>query len=163
MLEFFAREPGTLPLAEGTHLTPVPMDESVESLSAILLDDDYYRFIHAHKRMRNGVHVADEHCLIPLKARAWLDLRQRKAAGDIAVDSRHIKKHRGDVLRLLQLLTPGNTVAVAGRIAEDMTRFVAELAPELDAKLMKSFGLSRMSPDEALALLRATYVVDDTR
>ena len=161
VLEFFAREPGHLPLAEGAHLTPVPIDESVESLSAILLDDDYYRFIHRHKRMLNGVHVVNEHCLIPLKARAWLDLRERKAAGVAAVDSRNINKHRGDVLRLLQLLTPGNTVPVAGTIAADMTRFVAELAPELDANLMKSLGLARMSPNEALTLLRTTYGLDN--
>ena len=50
MLEFFAREPGGLPLADGAHLTPVPIDAEVVSLSAILLDPDYYGFIHAHTR-----------------------------------------------------------------------------------------------------------------
>lgn len=58
MLEFFAREPGCLPLAESSHLTPVPFDQQVESLSAILLEDDYYAFVHAHTRELAGVRIA---------------------------------------------------------------------------------------------------------
>ena len=57
MLEFFAREPGHLPLVEDSHLTPVPIDEAVVSLSAILLDSDYYTLIHAQKRELLGVPV----------------------------------------------------------------------------------------------------------
>lgn len=161
MLEFFARDPGFAPLAEGAHLTPVPLDETVESLSAILLDEDYYRFIHANKWMLAGVNVVNDHCLIPLKARAWLDLRDRKAAGDDAVDSKHIRKHRGDVLRLTQLLTAGSRVDLAASIAGDMRRFVSELAPELDATLMKSLGLPGQSPEETLNLLRTTFALND--
>lgn len=161
MLEFFAREPGFAPLAAGAHLTPVPIDEAVESLSAILLDADYYRFIHANKRMLAGVNVVNDRCLIPLKARAWLDLRDRKAAGDDSVDSKHIRKHRGDVLRLAQLLTAGSRVDLADSIARDMQRFTAELAPELDAALMKSLGLLEQPSEEILNLLRATFGLND--
>ncbi|MCB1744844.1 MAG: phosphoenolpyruvate carboxykinase (ATP), partial [Gammaproteobacteria bacterium] len=66
MLEFFAREPGRLPMAEGAHLTPVPIGEAVQSLSAILLDDEYYHFLHQHTRNLGGVRVVTEqawHCL----------------------------------------------------------------------------------------------------
>lgn len=156
MLEFFAREPGHLPLAEGSHLTPVPIDGSVESLSAILLDDDYYQFIHAHKQLRHGMHIVSEQCLIPLKARAWLDLNQRKTEGNDTVDSKHIRKHRGDVLRLAQLLTPGDAVDVPESIAADMRRFLDAVAPEIDANLMRSLGTG-MKPAEVLELLRAAF------
>jgi hypothetical protein len=47
MLEIFSRKPDTLILAEDSHLTPIPVEEDISSLSAILLDDDYYQFIHA--------------------------------------------------------------------------------------------------------------------
>jgi hypothetical protein len=40
MLELFCRAPDGIKLAEGSHLTPIPLDEAVASLSAILLDDD---------------------------------------------------------------------------------------------------------------------------
>jgi hypothetical protein len=44
MLELFSRKPDLLDLAEGSHLTPLPIDEEISSLSAILLDEDYYTF-----------------------------------------------------------------------------------------------------------------------
>ena len=45
MLELFCRAPDGIKLAEGSHLTPIPLEEAVASLSAILLDDEYYAFI----------------------------------------------------------------------------------------------------------------------
>ena len=45
MVELFARAPDGLQPAEGSQLTPIPLDEAVASLSAILLDDVYYAFI----------------------------------------------------------------------------------------------------------------------
>lgn len=45
MIELFTRKPGTIILPEGAVLSPFPMDEDVSSLSAILLDEDYYEFL----------------------------------------------------------------------------------------------------------------------
>jgi hypothetical protein len=36
MLELFARKPDMLDLTEGAYLTPIPVDEEISSLSAIL-------------------------------------------------------------------------------------------------------------------------------
>ena len=47
MLELFSRQPDVLQVAEGSHLTPLPVEEDASSLSAILLDNDYYNFIRA--------------------------------------------------------------------------------------------------------------------
>ena len=47
MVELFARAPDGLQPAEGSQLTPIPLDEAVSSLSAILLDEAYYAFIMA--------------------------------------------------------------------------------------------------------------------
>jgi hypothetical protein len=103
MLELFARVPDALrPLAEG-HLTPIPFDESVSSLSAILLDDDYYAFIMDGRREADGLSWVGEDRLIPLKAQAWLDMLGRKEKGD-QIDTKHIKKHLNDVMRLSALL-----------------------------------------------------------
>lgn len=136
MLEFFAREPGNLPLIGGAHLTPVPFEQQVESLSAILLDHDYYRFLHAHTRQMAGVRLVTEPALIALKARAWLDLTARKAADPGAVDSRHISKHRNDVLRLSQLLSPDDRIEAADTIRADIERFCREAFPEISEQLL---------------------------
>lgn len=158
MLEFFAREPGRLPLADDAHLTPVPIEASVESLSAILLDQDYYDFIHAHTRLIDGVHIVTEQGLIPLKARAWLDLSERKSADPASVDSKHISKHRNDVLRLSQLLVPGDSITLPDAIAADVKRFADAVAPELTPALLKSLEIEE-SGDARLMLLRAAYGV----
>ena len=73
MLELFSRTPDTLVLGDDSHLTPIPISKDVSSLSAILLDEDYYHFLHQHILKIDGVSVVDQECLIPLKARAWLD------------------------------------------------------------------------------------------
>lgn len=111
MLELFSRSPDNFELSENSHLTPIPAGEDVASLSAILLDEDYYKLIHEHKTVVNGVSLVNEVCLIPLKAYAWLDLSRRKDAGE-QVDSKSIKKHESDALRLSQLLPMNEQIAV---------------------------------------------------
>lgn len=68
LLELFCRAPEGIRLAEGSHLTPIPIDEAVASLSAILLDDAYYEFILAGRREGDGLPWVGEDRLIPLKA-----------------------------------------------------------------------------------------------
>lgn len=70
MLELFSRIPDNVNLNLGGHLTPIPIDEDMTSLSAILLDDNYYSLIHSSKRIMNGLPIVDVGHLIPLKARA---------------------------------------------------------------------------------------------
>lgn len=64
-------------------------EENISSLSAILLDDDYYEFLKQGKVTVDGVTVLDAAYLIPFKAKAWMDLTDRKAAGE-HVDSKNI-------------------------------------------------------------------------
>jgi hypothetical protein len=129
MLELFCRAPEGIHLAEGNNLTPIPFEETVASLSAILLDDDYYAFIVESHRNIDGLPWIGAEQLIPLKARAWLDLRERKAAGE-RVDSKDIRKHGNDVIRLSQLLTPDMQVTLVPRIAGDLGRFLTSLASD---------------------------------
>lgn len=130
MLELFSRTPDLIaPLEAGSHLTPIPLDEDIASLSAILLDDDYYGFILSARRDFLGMPYVGEECLIPLKALAWMELRARKAAGE-SVDGKDINKHLRDVLTLSQVLTGERQFAVSPRILEDLNRFVREATDE---------------------------------
>lgn len=90
MLELFSRIPDGLVLAADAHLTPIPIDEAVSSLSAILLDADYYDFIVAGASMLQNMACVGTDRLIPLKANAWLDLSARVARGEV-IDSRNVK------------------------------------------------------------------------
>ena len=135
MLELFCRAPSGIQLAQGSQLTPIPIDEAAASLSAILLDDAYYEFILAGRREVGGLPWVGADRLIPLKASAWLDLGERQAKGE-AVDSKNIRKHANDVLRLSQLFAPDFRVEVGTRIAQDLNRFLDGIEADrtLDAK-----------------------------
>jgi hypothetical protein len=61
--------------------------------------------------------------LIPLKASAWLDRGERQAKG-APVDSKNVRKHANDVMRLSQLLAPEVRIVIAPRIAQDLNRFL---------------------------------------
>ena len=78
MIELFSRKPDVFKLPDESHVTPIPLEEEVSSLSAILLDNDYYEFINNGKRISEGVSLISEEYLIPLKARAYLDLSKLK-------------------------------------------------------------------------------------
>jgi len=156
MLEFFAKEPGHAPLLDGTHLTPVPFEQQVESLSAILLDKDYYAFLHGHKRLLSGVHVVTEKALIPLKARAWLDLVARKEREPDAVDSKSIRKHGNDVLRLSQLLTETDKINVPRAIRADLDQFFDGIAASVTQELLSQLDIND-TPDAVLKRLRDSF------
>lgn len=126
MLELFARAPDGIQLPFDIHLTPIPTDDEVYSLSAILLDTDYYNFLHQHKVVMDNISILTAVGLIPLKAKAWLDLSERKEKGE-EVDIKNIKKHRTDIINLYQLLTPEMRILVPDSIKKDLSLFLDEL------------------------------------
>lgn len=157
MLELFSREPDQLTLTDGAHLTPIPADEEISSLSAILLDNDYYQCIKSGKTVIDNVPVLEAEFILAFKAKAWLDLTQRKSAGE-QVDGRSIKKHRNDVFRLSALLAPTQKVYVADSIKRDVKRFLTAMATEEGLNL-KDFGIT-IGLDELLVNLRSIYQVE---
>ena len=46
------------------------------------------------------------------------------------VDSKNIKKHKNDVFRLAQLITANTRQVLSSEIAEDMKKFLSEIADE---------------------------------
>lgn len=129
MLELFCRSPDGIQLTAGSHVTPIPMNEVIASLSAIVLDDTYYAFIIGGRRNVDQLSWIGAEQLIPLKARAWLDLTARKAHGE-SIDSKDIRKHANDAVRLSQLLTPESHIALATKIAADLSEFLDGMAAD---------------------------------
>lgn len=123
MIELFSRR--ALELPADVHLSPVPAGEDLSSLSAILLDDVYYQLVLDSRTIIDGISTVPAGCLIALKARAWLDLSARKAAGQAKVAEADIKKHRNDVFRLLVTLTPADRVQVPEAARDHLRQFAA--------------------------------------
>lgn len=154
MLELFSNAPEGFDLAPGSQLTPIPIADEAASLSAILLDADYYAFLKTMGRSLDGIPVLDEAGIIPFKARAWLDLSRRRDEGE-KVDDRDVKKHRNDVARLLQLLTAEATYDLPEAVKADMRAFIEALAGQEDFT-PKQFGVA-MTKDVVIGRLRSAY------
>lgn len=110
-------------------LTPLPMDDDISSLSAILLDNDYYEFLKRGKVVVDGVTVLDAAYLIPFKAKAWMDLTDRKAAGE-HVESKNIKKHKNDVFRLTELIDTTAKIVAPQGVYADIQEFIYRMKNE---------------------------------
>lgn len=126
-LELFSRVPDGLSFIPPGHLTPIPLDEQISSLSAILLDDDYYHFLLAGRHHRHGMPSwVGEDRLIPLKALAWLEMNERVRQGE-TIDSKKINKHLADVVKLSALLQPGYVIDLPEKLKDDLLDFVSKV------------------------------------
>ncbi len=123
MLELFSRAPAGLDVWPGQQVVPVPAEEPVASLSTILMDEGYYRLVLQTRYVDDGIPMVTVAGLIPLKAKAWLDLQARRDAGQ-HVDDDDIKKRRNDIFRLALTLTE-EPVEIAQAIRTDLTTFLA--------------------------------------
>lgn len=140
MIELFSRTPDALDFFPEISFTTIPTDDAVSSLSAILLDNDYYEWIHDGKSMINGIHVLKLEYLIGLKAQAWLNLTSDKNVGK-NVSSSNINKHKNDILRLFQIIDTEEIIYTPQSIINDINGFWDGIADEsID---LKNLGLER--------------------
>lgn len=153
MIELFARHPGFPLHNEATEIAPLPLDDDISSLSAILLDDAYYEFLTQGLTQIDGISLVDAAHIIPLKARAHVDLHSRKNAGQHVNDG-DLKKHKKDVLRLVTLIPANAKVELALQIKQDMQRFI----DDLDHESMRTDQLNLgMTLEQATETLQRIY------
>ena len=158
MIELFSKDPG-YELHEGDMvITSLHISDEVSSLSAIMLNDDYYEFMMSGRKVVNGVGVLGAEHLIPFKMRAWLDLCRRKNEGE-HVNSGDIKKHKNDVFRLAQLITANTRQVLSPEIAEDMKKFLSEIADETVD--LKSLGIRGTDKKKMTEMLYRCYGLKD--
>ena len=156
MIELFSRPQSHVVLQPDTHLMPLHIADEVSSLSAILLNDDYYHFLLDGRTVTDGISILDAEHIVPLKMKAWLDLKSKKADG-IHVNSRDIKKHRLDVFRLFQLVRENQRIAVSKSVGEDITQFITQMR-ETEIRLT-DIGINR-SKDSILDIYSSMYVAE---
>ena len=147
-------------LMEGAKFTPVPVEGDVPSLSAILMDQEYYEFLNGNHSIRDDVKLANNRALICLKAKAWLDLRERKKKGE-NIDSRNISKHKNDVFRLAALLSPNEKIEVPTSIKVDLKTFLSDVVGELpDQIIYKEMGMGNMQSVKVLGLFKDVFGIE---
>lgn len=155
MIELFSRTGATLKDQE-SQLTPIHIDDEVSSLSAILLDEDYYQLLSNGKILVDGISVLSVEGLIPFKAKAWLDLSQRKESGQ-SVDEKSIRKHKNDVCRLATLLAGNERPEMNLGIHEDMHRFLdAYTNDPVDPKTLRIRGIETQQIIDVLQVVYAS-------
>ena len=161
MLELFSHNSLDLELAEDQHIVPIPVDENISSLSGILLDDAYYRLVLSGKDVVEGLPLVRPNVLIPLKAKAWLDLNERRSKGE-DVKGDDIKKHRNDVFRLAHILPVGEVVSIPNSVLVDLRQFMDEFPVENKdwaaiIASIKSTVSPTMNPSDLIDLLHNYY------
>ena len=153
MIELFCRTDFELKEAEG--ITPIHIDDEISSLSAILLDDDYYKTLLDGEVVKNGLSVLGPEYTILFKAKAYLDLKMRKESGG-TVDSEDIKKHKKDILRIAAELMLERVADLPETVDSDVQTFIDSLEQEpFDQNSLKIYGLKN---DDVVSLLKRIYI-----
>ena len=152
MIELFARTEYIL--KEDFGITPLHIDDSVSSLSAILLNEAYYKALLQGREVIDGISVLPHSMLIPFKAKAWLDLSERDRRGE-HVDSRDLKKHRNDIIRMASELLL-ERCELPDEVRNDMRIFIDAMnVTDQEIKNLKLYG---MKAEDIQRLLVDTYL-----
>jgi hypothetical protein len=123
MLELFSRGPSGIFLGNAQTIIPIPKEEDASSLSAIMMDEDYYKVVYDFREVTNGLPLITPAGIILLKAKAWLDLTARAQSGE-SIDSKHLKKHRNDVFKIAMLLPAGEIYSAPQSVYSDFHKFL---------------------------------------
>lgn len=152
MIELFCRS--DIKLREMSGVTPIHIDDTVSSLSAILLNGDYYKVLLDGKLVINGLSILRPEYLILFKAKAYLDLKQRKENGE-TVDSNDVKKHKKDVLRIAAELILDKVNELPPLVKSDIEIFIDSLEMDpFDDNSLKTYGLKN---EDVIEVLRRTF------
>ena len=153
MLELFARRSESL--AElGTHLGRVQVEDAAHSLSAILLDEDYYLLLQRGTVRARGLPVLGLEHLPVFKMKAWSALTAARARGE-QVNSHDITKHKNDVFRLTAVIDPGTRVSVPPAVKRDVQGFLDGVP--LSPNDLANLGIRGYSPAELRGLIADIY------
>lgn len=148
MIELFSRTNYILEEEKG--LTPIHIDDFVSSLSAILLNDAYYQALLGGREIVNGISILKPELIIPFKAKAWLDLREKTDE-----DSADIKKHRNDIIRIVSEMVLKKCI-LPEEVRKDMVLF-CEAFDVTEAEL-KNLKIRRVKPVDIKETLKSIYL-----
>ena len=145
-IELLSRYPDVLGEPNGFHLTPIPIGEKIPSLSAILLDEEYYYHTIGSSIIEEGIRIANPLSLLCLKVKAFLNLTEEKKT-NLDVRSGDIKKHRDDVFKLLAMrIDPLTPIELSDTMKGELTIFVEMMEESLPNQSLRD-SLQRTDDD----------------
>jgi hypothetical protein len=157
-IELFSRRLDIFGDFETAQITPIPFEDELSSLSAILMNDDYYYFTIKNSELVNDLHLAKTETLICLKSKAFTDLSQRRLDG-AKIDSKDIKKHLNDLIKLT-LTLPGNIIIkLPETLKKDKVLFfeiMNDYNPDFHM-IGKEFGLPKFSETDFINLYQTIF------
>ena len=145
-IELLSKYPDVLGEPTGFHLTPIPIGEKIPSLSAILLDEEYYNQVIGSSIIEDDVRIANPLSLLCLKVRAFLNLTEEKKTNP-DVRSSDIKKHRDDVFKLLAMrIDPFTPVELSSTMKNELATFISMMEESLPNQSLRD-SLQRTDSD----------------
>lgn len=155
MIELFSKAEDTLRCEDASPCITLPLGDDISSLLAILLNEDYYSMLLKGKTVLSDISVLSHTYLIPFKAKAWLDYRDRRADGQ-NVDEKDIRKHKNDIIRLATLLTGAEQCELPKPVQQDIVLFIHSLRSEpVNLKTLKIPGIRF---EDILTVLSQVYL-----
>lgn len=79
-IELFSRKPDYHLYGDST-IVPIYIDDDVSSLSAIVMNDDFYALLQKGRTIVDGISTLNAEYLIPFKMYAWIDLSEKRNQG----------------------------------------------------------------------------------
>lgn len=158
-LELFSRRLGMIRVPDDAHLTPIPTGEDLSSLSAILMDDQYYNFTLEHSDVSDGIHIANIEALICLKAKAYLEMIERKEKEGIG-DAKDIRKHKNDVYRLATMLAVPAPIVLPENLRHHLREFLKKTESELpNNDFFKAAGAGGVKGEDARQVILDSFIL----
>ncbi len=168
-IEIFARKPDIFGDFNKAHLAPIPLGEELGSLSVILMDDAYFAFTLDHSDIVDGLPLATVPALICLKAKAFLDIKERLEKED-RIDNneknkleKDLKKHRNDIIRMALILTDDDMMLLASPMREDILGYIeaTKANPPGYKQLAKNLGVPNIDPETIFQQLHKIFRLDE--
>lgn len=122
-IELLSKCPDILSIPADFHLTPIPIGEEVPSLSAILMNEEFYYFALEHSITEDELHIADSVGLMCLKMKAYLNLTEQEPPAH----NSDIRKHMSDVFKLMA----GGNIEEPVTLSENMRRDIASFIEKM--------------------------------
>jgi hypothetical protein len=127
------------------------------------LNDDYYELIRQQHNEEKNLPFANPAALIPLKARAYIDLADRAAKGEEG-KGKDIAKHRTDVFRIAATLPSEAGPTIPEAVRADLRKFLSAFPPEMKqewdairAGLKTTFGAQEIKSEVLIEAIRVYF------
>lgn len=151
IIEIFAHNDNQIELKEGQYILPIQSDENAQ-LSAILLDDEYFRLIKDNAiKSEEGYSIIGPEVNVCMKARAFRELLDRND------DEDKINKHKKDVIRLAQAIDETRPFSIQGAPKKDVQKVIAAIS-EMDEREVKQVIGAVMSKERVLEILEGCFL-----